>query len=727
MRRWLIAGGVGAAIGIAVVAFALHRLSRALEANRAWIEARAEVAVGRPVRFERIGVSLSSGLGVRVTALRVAEDPRIGDGDFLRAEAVQVAVRLWPALWGRWEVRRVLVDRPEVVLVRTSRGLNLDSLGEPAPAVSPRTARLDHAAGVGAVVDGPRGGAPAVRRATVVRSAARAGPPAAGRAPASGTALARLAGVSVARLTVRDGTLRWVDRTVEPPLELLARRLDLEASDLSLATPIAVDVQAALFAADRHDVRVQGTIGPIGLPPALEAVPVDVGLTADGVALGAVRAVLPGVLPDGPRDDVPLGGRVRLTGVPQALAVDARLAAGRLAVVATGTVAAGAPPQADLAIEVPRVALAELAPLVPALQGAGVSGSLESNLRVRGPLGFDALPALTGTVGLTEAAFGPEGPAGITTTIRIDGDLLELPPTRVEIADAAMQVATRVRREGREAWFDPVRIEGFGGIVQASGRLDARDPARPRLDCEGSARELSAAKVLAVRAPEMAERVQGRVDADFVLTASGRTAEAMRRSLGGTARVVVTQAVIRGFNMAESVLDGVTGGIRGLVTLVPPRLRSKHPELFGAAQTRIDELRARVRLAGRVARVDELVATAREWAMTGTGTVELGGPLDLRGTFTASRALTADVVEAVREARWVLDDAGRLAVPFRLTGTPPDLRTVPDPAFVARALERALLEHGLGSPPSGEPGRRRERDGSVQDMIRRGLDQLLGR
>src|SRR5262245_6866715 len=98
MRRWLIAVGVGVALFGGVLGVAMAGLGRWVDTHREWLAARAESVIGRPVRFGAASVSLLGGLGVRVTDVRIPDDPTYGEGDLLHADEVWVTVRLLPAL-----------------------------------------------------------------------------------------------------------------------------------------------------------------------------------------------------------------------------------------------------------------------------------------------------------------------------------------------------------------------------------------------------------------------------------------------------------------------------------------------------------------------------------------------------------------------------------------------------------------------------------------------------
>ena len=73
MRRWAILGVLLVAL-VAIAVLAVSNLSSYLNRNRAWLAEQVGTALGRPVEFDEIGVSLRGGLGARVTNVRIGDD-----------------------------------------------------------------------------------------------------------------------------------------------------------------------------------------------------------------------------------------------------------------------------------------------------------------------------------------------------------------------------------------------------------------------------------------------------------------------------------------------------------------------------------------------------------------------------------------------------------------------------------------------------------------------------
>ena len=213
MRRWGILLGIVVLVLVAALVVAALNLNRFLNQNRDLIAKQAQRAIGREVRFGEVGVSFAGGLGVRVEDLHVGDDPAFSKEDFVTAEAVDVGVKILPALFGRIELGRVVLRSPSISVIQTSQGLSIDSLGgakqEPAQEKGPPPALL------------------------------------------------------VSLVDIRDGTLRFVDQTAKPPAELRVAQLDFSASDVSLTDPVRFELSAALLGAEKPNLSASGTLGPL--------------------------------------------------------------------------------------------------------------------------------------------------------------------------------------------------------------------------------------------------------------------------------------------------------------------------------------------------------------------------------------------------------------------------------------------------------------------------------
>src|SRR5437899_9677900 len=129
--KWL--GILVAAIVVLTVVAALA-LPRLIDTPRvqAMIATGAAQAVGRPVKFESLSVSIFPLPSIELHKLEVAEDPQFGAVPFLTLETGRVYLKLRPLLTGRVEFGDITLERPRIALIQNAEGrLNVASLAPP--------------------------------------------------------------------------------------------------------------------------------------------------------------------------------------------------------------------------------------------------------------------------------------------------------------------------------------------------------------------------------------------------------------------------------------------------------------------------------------------------------------------------------------------------------------------------------------------------------------------
>jgi hypothetical protein len=187
----------------------------------------------------------------------------------------------------------------------------------------------------------------------------------------------------------------------------------------------------------------------------------------------------------------------------------------------------------------------------------------------------------------------------------------------------------------------------------------------------------------------------------------------IRRALAGNGALEVTDGVLKGVNIAESVLGGLIG-IPGLSNLISPNVRSKYPELFGMDDTVFEALAGKMTLKDGQALLDEIVLAARDYRLDGKGTIGLDKELDIGMTFVASQNLSEDLIRSAKEIRYLTDANGRFNLPLRLAGSMPTIRAQPDLQYVAQQLSSSLLQTGLSKGLDALFGKKRTPEPVVQ-------------
>ena len=220
-----------------------------IDANqyRPKIEAMLTQALNRKVDIGNVRLSLLSG-GVSVDDVAIADDPAFGSVPFLKAKGITVGVELMPLIFSRQlNVTGLTIDTPAVTLLRNPAGVwNFSSLGA--------------------------AGSPATQ----------------GSAPAPAASSNGAAGVSIAKLTLENGTLSVGSTSSAKRHEY--DQVSLTASNLSYTTQFPFELTANT--PGKGSIKLSGQAGPLNSTNA-EQTPFNASLEVKGLDVAQTGFVDP--------------------------------------------------------------------------------------------------------------------------------------------------------------------------------------------------------------------------------------------------------------------------------------------------------------------------------------------------------------------------------------------------------------------------------------------------
>ena len=132
MRRpvkWLV-GAVAAVVVLVVAALILVPFLVDTPRVQALIASNASQALGRPVKFRSMSISVLPLPAVALHGLEIAEDPHFGTEPFLKLETGKVRLKLVPLLTGRVELGDIKLTKPVITVIQAADGrMNISTLG----------------------------------------------------------------------------------------------------------------------------------------------------------------------------------------------------------------------------------------------------------------------------------------------------------------------------------------------------------------------------------------------------------------------------------------------------------------------------------------------------------------------------------------------------------------------------------------------------------------------
>jgi uncharacterized protein involved in outer membrane biogenesis len=286
------------------------------------------------------------------------------------------------------------------------------------------------------------------------------------------------------------------------------------------------------------------------------------------------------------------------------------------------------------------------------------SGALTSLAKLEGkfdakaePLDLDEMIALGSALTTTPAASkgretqGNSGDASAPMHL-----VLKLSAASGQVATFAFRdLSTTVDAAPGRIVFSPMAIRAFGGAFQ--GRLDA-DTRRqsPQLRLSGRLENVDVPEIMKVTGSSGG--LTGRLTGTISLTGEGADSASLLNSARGTIAASITDGNIPGLDMVRTIVLAF-----GKPSGAPPE----------GSGSRFSRLGGTFALANNAVTTDDLAMRARDFDMTGRGTLRISsGEVNARSNVVLSEELTA---QAGTDLRRYAQQDGRVVVPTTIGGT----------------------------------------------------------
>lgn len=266
-------------------------------------------------------------------------------------------------------------------------------------------------------------------------------------------------------------------------------------------------------------------------------------------------------------------------------------------------------------------------------------------------------------------------------------------------------------------------FQALGGTFRADGVWAKSAPRQQRLALNARVDGMDLKALLTQKFPTFKDHIAGKLDLTARVRAEGKNGSFWQDSLRGEGETEIRQGIVKDVNLVEQVLGKVTG-LPGISDLLSSGLRARYRSLLQNRDTAFDKLAATFTIADKRIHTRDLLLATRDYTVKGEGWIGFDKTMRWNGELVMSSQFTQELMREHRNVRYLLDRQGKLAVPFRLEGTLPQVQPKPDAQWLAAQIQRGLLQRGLERALGGE----KEKKGKErQDWIQKGLEKLFGK
>ena len=204
------------------------------------LEKKVAEATGRPFSVgDDLNLSLFPWAGISFSDLRLGNTPGFSEKELVAVKSFEVRVKLLPLISKDIQVKRFILDEPNITLVKNKNGqvnwAQPDSAKEKSAA--DKTTKESKS------------------------EAAESGLP--------------IKDLTVGEFSIKNGSIIWIDHTNDTRKEISA--VNLKLKDVSLERPVTLSFSANL---DNQPLSIDGTIGPVGKDFKQATIPLDLDLKA---------------------------------------------------------------------------------------------------------------------------------------------------------------------------------------------------------------------------------------------------------------------------------------------------------------------------------------------------------------------------------------------------------------------------------------------------------------
>jgi hypothetical protein len=269
MRKPLIVVGsiVGALILalIAIFIYAAANLNSIIAENRGFLLQRVSAALGRRIEVAQIRAHLGWGVSADLTGVTVADDPDFSARPFVSTSDVSAKLELIPLLARQLRVSKVVLNGPEIRIIRNGQGeLNVSTIGKKSAVGNLGRGQEEKSAGGGAISQSPLNEAPK-------------------KTPGGAGAIGVL---EVHNFAIQEGKIVYVQAGL-PPVTI--SHIDLDLKGFTFTSPVDLALVMAVFG-DEQNIKLAGRLGPLATGGRIDPneIGIDLHLQAGPVAVAQV-------------------------------------------------------------------------------------------------------------------------------------------------------------------------------------------------------------------------------------------------------------------------------------------------------------------------------------------------------------------------------------------------------------------------------------------------------
>ena len=280
-------------------------------------------------------------------------------------------------------------------------------------------------------------------------------------------------------------------------------------------------------------------------------------------------------------------------------------------------------------------------------------------------------------VNLEKLTAGPKGLGTLNADASLANGVLQFK----EIPSPVKNIGMKMKITGSDLLFDKVSAAIGEGLITASGGVEDYQ-AKQGFNGAVDIKNIKIQDVLA--SDKIPVKVEGIVSGPVKLKGQGFTPQSLS-SLSGEGEIAVTQAKLRDINVLRTVLDKITV-IPGLSEKIEAKLSDRYKQKLTQKDTALSDMKIPFSVENGRVLVKDAAVGVEEFSFKGKAAGGFDGTYEMDGDFLISKDLSAEMVTAVSEMQYFLNDDKQIFIPLKVSGGPSGLKFSVDAEYLGKKI-----------------------------------------
>ncbi len=237
-------------------------------------------------------------------------------------------------------------------------------------------------------------------------------------------------------------------------------------------------------------------------------------------------------------------------------------------------------------------------------------------------------------------------------------------------------------------------LQTMDGTIEGTLTYNLQEPETPKFDVSTQVKNIDLAALLRTQFSFIPKEMKGHLNFDGNISGAGSEWESIQKTLAGMAKAEILDGVMLDTNVASETMKSIVQ-LPMLSNFLTADLEKQYPTVFASEQTAFDLFKASLNIKQGDIQLTELLLTAADWALNGDGLISAKQELTGSGVFNLSKTMSTDLIQRVKEFRYLTNDQGQVAIPLSWRGALSSVRVLPDQKALTSALQSTLINTGL--------------------------------